>query len=75
MEELIIDRSKTTDEINTQIDISADELQKLEENKEDGELANGWGEYGLPGEEGVGNPLRGNESGNPRGSERPKVKR
>ena len=37
--ELIIDRSETPGEINNQIDSLADEFQKLEENKENGEFA------------------------------------
>ena len=62
--ELIIDQSKTTDGINTQIDISAGEFRKLEENKEDGEFANERGGDVLPGEGEMGNPLRENEVDN-----------
>ena len=74
-EELIIGRSKTTEEVNTQIDISADEFRKLEENKEDGEFPNERGGDVLPEEGEMGNPLRENEVDNPRAAELPKVKR
>ena len=40
LEELIIDRSKSADEVNNQIDFSAKEFQKLEGENEGSELAN-----------------------------------
>ena len=75
MEELIIDRSETPGEIKARIDSSADEFQKLEGNKDDGEFADGRGGDVLPGEEKKENPLHENEVDNTRGAERPKVKR
>ena len=75
LEELIIDRSETPEGVNTQIDISADGFQKLGENMEDGEYANGVGGDVLPEGGEMGNPLHENEVDNPRGVERSKVKR
>ena len=40
LEELIIGRSKSTDEVKGQIDFPAKEFQKLEEGNEENELAN-----------------------------------
>ena len=51
---LIIDRSRTQEEINTQINVSAGEFQKLEFPRESGEQLYGWEEDVLPGEEVMG---------------------
>ena len=76
LEGQIIDRSGTPEEINTQIDVSADEFQKLEFPRESGEQLYGGEEDVLPGEEVMGNPLLERMAvGSPKRVERPKMKR
>ena len=53
------------------MDISANEFQKLEENKEEGELVNRSEEEIVSIEAEIGNRLREREVGNPKRAERP----
>ena len=71
---LIIGRSKITDEVGNRIGILAKEFQKLEEETEGSELANGREEEIIPTERDNGNPFREREMEIPRREERPKRK-
>ena len=73
---LIIDRSRTPEDINTQNDVAAGEFQKLEFSRESGDQLYGGGEDVLPGEEAMGSPLLERmEADCPKRVDRPKMKR
>ena len=72
---LIIDRSKSTDEVDKQIDFSANEFQKLEEKNEGSELVSDREEEIIPTGAEIGVQLHEREAGRPKSEERPKSKR
>ena len=72
MEELIIDRTKGNEEISNQIDISANEFQGLEENKE---VAIGAEEEAIPDHLKEAGPFCERQMDVPRKEERPRMER
>ena len=73
---LIIDRSKTREGVNTQIDVSADLFQKLDFLRKNAEQSYDGEEDVLPTEEAIGNPLPERRASDiSERAERPKMKR
>ena len=75
MEELIIDRPKSNDEANRQIEFLANEFQRLEENEEEAESRGESEEESKSSEEEMEMQFPEKETGIPKREERPRMKR